>query len=208
MIRLRMARRARGRWRRNKVLWWSIKHLVLYSMPSQYLLIFSFSLRIRTIPNNKSDDETSRLVYLVCPTAGFKLGLAGERMWISARMAVKRSGRPIPRLLKILSLEFSEVSVGASGRESVHKRFCRRRTKHTKQERRVDSATRAGEGIEGQSAKCWRRRRRKRMEGRPGPMLSWRRNPNLRRQNVQFYISLFFNSDITCFLSYGLSPRR
>ena len=144
-------------------------------------MIFSFSLRIRTNPNNKSDDETSRLVYLVCPTAGFKLGLAGERMWISARMAVKRSGRPIPRLLKILSFEFSEVSVGASGRESVHKRFCRRRTKHTKQERRVDSATRAGEGIEGQSAKCWRRRRRKRMEGRPGPMLSWTRNPNLRR---------------------------
>ena len=121
--------------------------------------------------------------HLVCPTPGLRLGFAGESTWISARMAVKRSGRPIPKLQKILSFEFSDVSVGASGRESVHKRFCRRRASHMEDEKRVASATRAGEGRCGQSAKCWRRRRRRRVEGRPGPMLSWRRNPNLRRQS-------------------------
>ena len=121
----------------------------------------------------------------MCPTPGLKLGFAGESMWISARMAVERSGRPSPRLQKILSFEFSEVSVGASGRDRVHKRFCRRRSNHMEQERRVASATRAGEEKGGQSVKCCRRRRRTRVKGRPGPMLSWRRNPNLRRKSFQ-----------------------
>ena len=105
-------------------------------------------------------------------------------MWMSARMAVKRSGRPIPKLQKILSFEFSDVSVGASGRDSVHARFWRRRASHTEDEKRVARATRAGEWRGGQSAKCCRRRRRIRVEGRPGPILSWRRNPNLRRKTV------------------------
>ena len=104
---------------------------------------------------------------------------------MSARMAVKRSGRPSPRLQKILSLEFSEVSVGASGRDSVQKRFCSRKSSHMEQERRADSATRAGKGRGGQSEKCCRRRRRRRVEGRPGPRLSWRRNPNLRRESCR-----------------------
>ena len=121
----------------------------------------------------------------MCPTPGFWVGFAGESMWISARMAVERSGRPSPRLQKILSFEFSEVSVGASGRDRVHKRFCRRRSNHMEQERRVASATRAGEEKGGQSVKCCRRRRRRRVKGRPGPMLSWRTNPNLRGKSFQ-----------------------
>ena len=93
-------------------------------------------------------------------------------MWISAKMEVKRSGRPSPRLQKILSFEFSDVNVGASGCESVQKRFCSRRPNQMEQARRTASATLAGGDRAGQLAKCWTRRRRPMVEGRPGAMLS------------------------------------
>ena len=61
--------------------------------------------------------------YLVCPIPGLRLRLDGAIIWIKPRTAVERRGKPMPKQQKILSFEFSEVRVGASGRDRVHRRF-------------------------------------------------------------------------------------
>ena len=145
--------------------------------------------------------------YLVCPIPGLRLRLDGAIIWIKPRTAVDRRGKPMPRQQKILSFEFSEVRVGASGRDRVQRRFCRRRRNQREQERRTASATLYG-GVSngGHVTRCWRRSRRTIVTRRPGPKISWRRNPNLEMKKC---LPLFLISFVwTCCLWCGPCPLR